>query len=138
MTKLLYAAGTSFLRAFGAAFLVYALGILAAPDLASARSLSIAGLLASLAAALRAVQVFVSSISFSTILPQPYAAWVDSFSRAFLATLLISVTGWLASPDFGTWRAVGLAAVVGAVAAGIRAIQGLVTKGETPSPETGA
>lgn len=137
MNKLLFAAGTSFLRAFGAAFLVYAIGVLAAPDFASARSLSIAALLASLAAGLRAVQVFVPQVSFGALLGQPAGAWADSFTRAFLATLLISVTGWLASPDFSTWRAVGLAAVVGAVTAGLRAMQGLLTKGDTPVPATG-
>ena len=137
MEKLLFAAGTSFLRAFGAAFLVYALGILAAPSLASARSLSIAALLASIAAGLRAIQVFVPQISFDSLVAQPYAAWADSFVRAFLATLLISVTGWLASPDFSTWKAVGLAAVVGAVTAGVRALQGIFTKGDQPAPATG-
>ena len=137
MTGLLYAAGTSFLRAFGAAIIVYATGILAAPNKSVAISLSIAALLGSLAAGLRALQVFVPGITFATSVRQPVAAWLDAFVRAFLATLLVSLTGWLASPDFSTWRSAGLALIVGAGAAGFRALQGLLTSGEQPAPATG-
>lgn len=137
MEKLLFAAGTSFLRAFGVAVLAYATGILAAPNMQTAVALSVAALLGSLAAGLRAVQVFVPQLTFASLLPQPLGAWVDAFVRAFLATLLVSVTGWLASPDYDTWRSVGLAAVIGALAAGARALQGLLTKGHQPSPAVG-
>lgn len=137
MEKLLYAAGTSFLRAAGAAVLIYVTGILAAPNLDTATSLSIAALLGSLAAGLRAVQVYVPQLSFSEFLSQPWAAWLDSFARAALASLLLTLTGWLAAPDLATWRSAGLAAIVGAIAAGFRALQGLGTPGDQPQPSIG-
>lgn len=138
MEKLLFAAGTAFLRAFGMGFLVYVTGILAAPNLATARTLSIAALLASIAAGFRAIQVFVPAISFETLgAKQPFAAWADSFTRAFLASFLITITGWLATPDLSTWRSVGLAAIVGALTAGVRAIQGLLSPSESPAAGKG-
>lgn len=133
MIKLLFAAGTAFLRSFAVAFLVFATGILAAPDLSAAKSLSIAALLASIVAGLRAVQVFVPQVSFAAFVRQPIAAWIDSFSRAALAALFIGVYGVLAAPDLATARSLGLAAVVGALTAGLRALQGFATAGESPS-----
>lgn len=137
MTTLLERAGTAFLRMFFVTFIVYVAGILQAPDKNAAISLSIAALAASLAAAFRAVQVFIPQLSFASILPQPVAAWVDSFARAFLAAFITGIAGWLAQPDFSTWKAAGLALVIGAATAGVRAIQGLLTSGESPSPNNG-
>lgn len=137
MTKLLYAAATAFLRAFGATFLLAATGILAAPNVDAAIALSIAALIASIAGGLRAIQVFIPQLSFGSLIPQPWAAWADSFTRAFLATLVVSLEGLLAMPELPNDRSVWLAAITGAVAAGIRALQGLLTPGEQPSPPTG-
>lgn len=137
MTSLLQKMGTSFIRAFGAAFIFFATGIFNAPNFDSARSLSIAAFLGSLAAGLRAVQVLLPQISFAGIFEQPYAAWLDSFVRAGSAAFLVVVTGWLAAPDFSTWKSVLIGAVVGAGAAGFRALQGLLTKGEDPAPTSG-
>lgn len=137
MTALLEKVGTSFLRAFGVSFLFFATGILNAPNLDAARSLSIAALLASVAAGLRAAQVLIPQLSFKGVLEQPYAAWVDSFFRAGVGAFLVAVTGWLAAPDFATWKSVLIGAVVGAGAAGVRALQGLLTKSEDPQPGTG-
>lgn len=137
MTALLQKAGASFLRAFGVAFLFYATGILNAPNKDAAVSLSIAALFASLAAGFRVLQVFIPQLSWGGLLEQPYAAWADSFTRAFLASFIVTITGWLAAPDFTTWKSVATAAVVGALAAGVRALQGLLTKGESPGPDKG-
>lgn len=134
MTVVLERAGAAFLRAFGAAILVYATGVLAAPDLNAALTLGAAALAASFAAGLRAIQVFVPAISTKGVLGDTPGAWVDSFLRAFLAVLITAATGWLAAPDLTTWKAVATGAIVGAVAAGIRALQGLLTAGEQPAP----
>jgi hypothetical protein len=135
--KLLYAASTSFLRAFGVTFLFAATGLLAAPNQASLLALSWAALVASIVAGLRAVQVFIPGLSFAAFLAQPYAAWVDSFVRAFLASFLTLLTGWLAAPDWSTWKSAILAVLVGAGTSGVRALQGLLTPGETPASDTG-
>lgn len=137
MTSWLEKAGTSFLRAFGVSFLFFVTGIINAPNLDAARSLSIAALFASLAAGLRTVQVLAPQISFKGVLEQPYAAWADSFFRAAIPAFIISWQGWLAAPDFGTWKAVLIGVVVGAGTAGFRAVQGLFTKGEDPAPQKG-
>lgn len=137
MTDLLQKAGTSFLRAFGVSFLFFATGILSAPDGQAAWALSVAALAGSIAAGLRALQVFVPAISFAGIVDQPIAAWLDSFSRVAIASFLVTITGWLAAPDLSTWKSVLLAATIGAVTAGVRALQGLLTKGEDPAPAKG-
>lgn len=137
MQKLLFAAATAFLRAFGITFLMAATGIAAAPNVEAAQALSIAALIASIVAGLRAIQVFIPKLSFGTFIPQPYGAWADSFLRAFLATLVVSLQGLLAMPEFPTDRSVWFAAITGALAAGLRALQGLVTPGESPAPDSG-
>lgn len=137
MTKLLFAALTAFGRAFGATFLLAATGIVAAPNVDTAVALSIAALIASIVAGLRAIQVFIPQLSFGSLIPQPYGALADSFARAFLATLVVSVQGLLAMPELPTDRSVWFAAFTGALAAGIRALQGLLTPGESPAPDTG-
>lgn len=132
--SLFYAVGTAFLRSFGVTFLAFSVGILGATNLSSAVALSIAGLTASLVAGIRAAQVFIPSLSFAALLPQPYAAWADSFARQFLSVGATALAGWLAAPDWGTWHAALLGILTGAAAAGLRALQGIVTPGESPAP----
>lgn len=137
MTNLLEKAGASFLRAFGAALLVLAPGILSAPDLNGAKALAVAALFAAFAAGFKALQVFIPALTFAQFIPQPFAAWVDSFARAFLGAFIVSIIGFFVAPDLATWKAVLTAALVGALAAAFRAVQGTVTKGETPAPSSG-
>lgn len=137
MNKLLFAAATSFLRVFGVTFLFAATGILSAPDLGSAVGLSMAALVASIVAGLRALQVFVPGITFARFAPQPIAAWLDSFSRAFIGVFLTLLTGWLAAPDWSTWKSALTAVIIGAFTAGVRALQGLITPGDRPAPAVG-
>lgn len=137
MTKLLERAGASFYRAFGAELIVYLPGILAAPNLDQARALGVAAFGASIAAGCRVLQVFVPQLSFTHLLGQVVGALVDSFARAFIGTFLTLITGALTAPDLATARALGAAALVGAVAAGLRALQGGLTKGEWPAPAKG-
>lgn len=137
MNKLLFAAMTAFGRVFLVTFLLAATGILTAPDLVSASALALAALVASIVAGLRAIQVFVPALSFARLLPQPMAAWVDSFTRAFVGIFLTLSTGWLTAPDWSNWKAGLSGVVIGALTAGVRALQGLATPGESPSPSTG-
>ncbi len=137
MTKLLFAAGTAFLRAFGITFLMAATGIAAAPNVSSAQALSIAALIASIAAGLRAIQVFIPQLSFGAFVRQPIAGWIDSFTRAFLAALVTALAGLLAMPNLPTDSSIWFAAITGALVAGVRALQGLATPGEQPASESG-
>lgn len=137
MKALLAAAGREFLKAFGASLVVLMPGVLSAPDLNQAYALGVAALFASVAAGVRAVQVFVPQLSFAGLLPQPVAAWVDAFVRGFLGAFLVSVVGVLNAPDLNTARALVVAALVGAGVAAFRALEGLLTSGETPRPQSG-
>lgn len=137
MTKLLYAAATAFLRAFAITFLMAATGIAAAPNVGAAQALSIAALIASIAAGLRAIQVFIPALSFAAFIRQPIAAWVDAFVRSFLAALVTAVLGLLAMPELPHDRSVYFAVITGALVAGLRALQGLLTPQESPAPGTG-
>ncbi len=141
MLHLLSEAGRSFLRAFVGSLIVLLPGILAAPDFSGATALGLAALIASLAAGLKAIQVFVPQLSFRTLLngtaAAPYYAIVDSFARAFIAALIVSLVGLLAMPTEEWTKAAVIALVTGAITAGIRAIQGFFTPGDHPAPQSG-
>ncbi len=137
MKNLLEKAGASFLRAFGASILVLAPGVLAAPNLNAAYGLGVAALIASVTAGLKALQVLVPSLSLVGLFQNSkyvvFASWVDSFVRAFLGAFIVGVIGVLNAPDFNTAKALAVAAIVGAVAAALRAVQGIVSADEAPA-----
>lgn len=137
MNKLLFAALTAFGRAFIVTFVMAVTGILAAPNVSSGVALSIAAIVAAIVAGLRAIQVFIPQISFAAFVPQPVAAYLDSFARAFLAALVAGVIGLLEMPDLPTGRSIWLAVIIGALTAGVRAIQGLLTPDDSPAPQFG-
>lgn len=137
MHTLFSAVARSFLRAFIGALIVYAYGILAAPHVGDLRLLGVAALLGSIAAGLRAIQVYVPQLTISHWLGQPFGTWADSFLRAFIGSLLITLPGALGAPNLHTVTALVVAAIVGAFTAGVRALQGMLTPGEHPAPSAG-
>jgi hypothetical protein len=137
MTALLSAAGRSFLRAFFAALLVLSVGVLAAPDLNEMYLFGVAAIVGALAAGVRALTAYAPRLSLVSYLGHPYGDWADSFLHAFVSTLLVTIIGILGAPDLHTARALAVAGIVGAFNAGVRALQGLLTTNEHPSPATG-
>lgn len=140
MLLLLSEMGRAFLRAFGGSLIILLPGVLTAPSLNGAVALGIAALVASLAAGLKAIQVFIPQLSFTSLLPASVRAygWVlDDFARAFFASFVIAITGWLAMPDFSWSNSIFIGLLVAAVTAGIRAIQGGLTPGDVPAPQSG-
>lgn len=140
MKSVLAAAGRTFLKAFGASLVILAPGVLAAPDLNQAYALGVAALFASVAAGVRAIQVFVPQLSVVGLLPANLVvlgAWVDAFIRGFLGAFLVSVVGVLNAPDLATGKALVVAALVGALTAAFRALEGLLTEGEAPNRNAG-
>jgi hypothetical protein len=137
MLELLSEAGRSFLRAFVGSLLVLLPGVLAAPDLAGLKGVGVAALISSVAAGLKALQVFVPRLSFAEVVGEKYGVFVDSAARAFLGTLLVLLPGVLDAPDLGTSKALLTAAIVAAVTAAVRALQGLFTPGDFPNPSAG-
>jgi hypothetical protein len=131
-------AGRSALRAFFGSIIVLLPGVLAAPNLNQAYALGVAALIAGLAAAFKALQVFVPQLSFKSVMSgklAPYYIYVDSFVRAFLGTILTLGFGFLNAPDLSWSKAALVGILVAAVTAGIRAVQGLFTPGEPPLPQ---
>lgn len=140
MLHLLSEAGRSFLRAFAASLVVLVPGILSAPNFTIATGLGIAAFVASLAAGLKAVQVFVPQLSFKSVLTGKYAAYyvyLDSFVRAFVAAFITAVLGLLTMPDLNLSRSLVVGVLVAAFAAGFRAVQGFLTPGDVPAPQKG-
>ena len=133
----LSAAGRAFLIAFGASVLALSTGILAAPNQDAMLALAVASLFASVAAGVKAIQVFVPQLSFGAYVKQPFGAWLDAFLQGGIGAFLVSVIGILAAPDMATWKALTVAAVIGSLQAGFRALQGVVTKGEEPLTAVG-
>lgn len=135
---ILSGAGRAFIIAFGSSALLLSTGVLGASDSATAFSLGIAALFASVSAGIKAVQMFIPQLSWSALLPQPFAAWADAFSQGFLGALAVSLANWLDAGDVSDYRSVVVAALVGAGMAGLRALQGAVSSGEAPFVNRGA
>lgn len=137
MRRILEKAGLSFLRAFGSTLVVFALGIYQAPNFDEAKLIAVAAVVASIAAGFRAVQEFVPQLTVGAWVDPPLGGYIDSFVRAVLASFVAAMASINAVPDLGTYRNLVVAALVGAGAAGIKAIQGMFTSGETPAPGRG-
>jgi hypothetical protein len=126
-----------FLRVFIAAVVVYLIGVLEAPDLNTARSIAIAGLVAGAAAVLRFATVYIPKITVAHWIGDPWGSLADSFIHAFLAALIVNALDWLKVPHFHGWRDLWVAIIVGVAGAAVRAVQGLFTTGEFPLPSFG-
>lgn len=140
MLHLLSEAGRAFLKAFGASLLVLLPGVLAAPDLTGAYALGVSAIIAALVGGLGAIQVFVPQLSFKSLFPAQYAfvaLWVDTFARAFIGSLVTLSVAFLSTPDISVTRAAITGIIVGAVTAGLHALQGLLTPGQQPVPQKG-
>jgi sugar phosphate permease len=137
MNKLLFAVMTAFGRVFLVTLLFGITSIDTSPNQTTIIAFSWAGFVASIVAGLRAIQIFIPGITFARFFPQPWAAWIDAFSLAFLAVFSTLLTGWLAAPDYENWKATIAAIIVGAFVAGVRALQGLATPGDKPTPAAG-
>lgn len=137
MKEHLAAAGRRYLHTAAAAFIVFVLGLLAAPDLISdnLRIYGLVFLVALGAGALKFIADVLPFFSFQRYVPEKYrvyAAWADAFLQAAVSTFVVEAPGFLNAPDLNAARAALTAAIVGAVTAGVRAIEGLLTRSERP------
>lgn len=137
MRALLGAAGRAFLRAFGAAILTLSFGVLAAPNLDAAYLVGVAGLAAALAMGIRAVTAFIPELSFAHYFGSPTGTFVDAFIQGAVGSIAVVLPGLLDAPNLNFSRSVITALVVGAITAGLRAVQGSLTKTESPNPTGG-
>lgn len=137
MRSWLSAAGRSFLRAFAAALIVLAPGILSAPTIRGAELLAVAALGAAIAAGIRAIQAYIPSLTVAKYLGNSVGVYVDSALRAFVGSLCVTLPGVFMAHSLNTGTALATAAIIGAVTAGFRALQGVMTSGESPWPQHG-
>lgn len=137
MHTLLSNAGRAFLRVFVAALIVYAYGVLAAPTLHDALMVGFAALLGAVAAGIRALQTYVPQLTVARYIGAPYGDILDSFLQGLLGALVVSIPNALGAPDLHTARMLFVAAIIGALTAGLRAVQGFLTKGQRPAPAAG-
>jgi hypothetical protein len=137
VTTLLGEAGRTFLKVFVASLLIFTPGVLSAPNLNEAFALGVSALCASIAAGIKAIQVLVPALSFRSYVPLPYGPFLDAFIQAFLGAFFTAIIPILNAPDLNTWKSLATGALIGAVNAGIRAIQALLTPGELPAGKVG-
>ncbi len=137
MLSVLSSAGRAYLRAFVAAIVVLAPGILAAPNLNRMELLGTAALIAAIGAGVRGVQAYAPEVSFVKYLGHPVGDWLDAALQAFLGSLVITVPGVLGAPDLSTGKALATSAILAALGAAARVLQGAVTHGEYPAPAVG-
>lgn len=137
MKEKLAAAGRRFLHAAAAAFLVFILGLLAAPDLIAdaVRTYGVVFLIAIAAAALKFIAEIIPFVSVANYVPdryRVYAAWVDAFIQAAVGSFVVNAPGIFDAPDLKTAGAIAVAVAIGAITAGVRALEGLLTPAERP------
>jgi hypothetical protein len=84
------------------------------------------------AAGIKVLQVFVPALSFASLVGERAGVYVDSFARAFIGVLVVLLPGALEAPNLGEARALLVAAIVAAVTAGVRALQGFLPNTEDP------
>lgn len=141
MLRLFSEVARSFIRAFASSILILIPGVLSAPDLSASKALAAAALISGIVSGIKAVQVFVPTLSFKGVLAgtsyAAYYTWVDSFVRAFVGTFLVSVIGWLTMPNLDWSRSALTALIIGALTTAFRAIQGAGTVGDVPGPQSG-
>jgi uncharacterized membrane protein YhaH (DUF805 family) len=130
-------AGRAALKAFLSSLLVVAIGISQQTNLDNAVAIGIAGLMAAFGTLLAVVQTFVPELSLRAYLPGLPGVLSDAFIHAFLGAFIVALIGIFNEPNYSTWHAAIIAAVIGAINVGLRAVQGALTTGEDPSPRTG-
>lgn len=138
MKEILAGAGRRFLHAVAAALIVFVLGLLAAPDLIAdnVRLYGVAFLVAIGAAFLKFVSDVFPFFRVSNYVSDKYkvyAAWMDAFLQAAVAAFVVAAPGVFDAPDLKTAGAIAVAALIGALTAGVRAIEGLLTPEERPA-----
>lgn len=137
MKDKLASAGRRFLHTAAAAFIVFILGMLAAPNLVldNLRVYGVVFLVALGAAALKFISEVMPFVSVANYVPDQYkvyAAWVDAFLQAAVAAFVVAAPGIFEAPNLQTAGAIAVAALIGALTAGVRAIEGLLTPAERP------
>jgi len=131
-------AALSAARAFAGGAIVAFTSVSYMPDVAGSVALAIAVGVGGLTAVVKLIQLAIPKLSFASLIKNvTAAALADSFARAFLGSLAVFSLGVLTAPNLSLTQAALVAAITGAVTAGVRAAQGFFTSGEWPAKAFG-
>lgn len=137
MRVILSAMGRAFLRDGGVAFLALASGILAAPNLNQAAALAGAASIAALVGGVRAIRVFIPSLSKAIAdalgAPTAYAEVLLTGITTLIVGFVALVEGVLSAPDLDASKAALVAGMLAIGTALVRVVQAFLTPGE-PGP----
>lgn len=134
MVTVLENAGRAFLKVFGPAILVVAIGIAQQPNLDRGVAVGVAGLFAAIAAGLTAIQTFVPQVTVRYWVGDPAGRYLDAFLHGFLGALITSLIGILNQPVLSGWGAIVVGLIVGAITAGLQAVEEIVSPDPVPTP----
>lgn len=132
MVAVLENAGRAFLKVFLPGLIVVAIGVSSQPNLNAAIAVGIAGIIGLLAAALTAIQTYVPQITVRYYIGDPAGRYVDAFLHGFLAAFLTAIIGILNEPSLAGWKSLIVGAIVGAMTAGLQAVEELLSPVPTP------
>jgi hypothetical protein len=130
MGEVLSKAGRAALRAVVPALFVLALGLANAHDLNGVKAQATVFIVAAGTAVAAALQSFVPGLSWRSYVAEAYAKYLDAFTQAFAGSFLVLVGGWFSAPNWTFSTSAVTAILVGALTAGVRALQALLTPGE--------
>jgi hypothetical protein len=123
-------AGRAALRSIVPLALVLGYGLLNAKDITGARLQAVAFAVSAAIVIFTTLQSLVPALSWRNYVPEAYAKYLDAATQAFLGTFVSLILGFLAAPDWSTWRSFVTGALVAAGTAVVRALQSLFTPGE--------
>jgi hypothetical protein len=86
----------------------------------------VAGLFASVAAGLAAIQTFVPQLTFRYWIGDPAGRYVDAFVHGFLGAFITALIGILNEPSLATWKSAVIGLIVGAITAGLQGVEDVV------------
>jgi hypothetical protein len=137
MRAILEQAGRAALRVIAAGLLAIAIQVTGTHSLHDAAVLAIPALIALIASVLTVFGKYVPEITFDHYIPKPFGAMLDAFFHAGVGTLIVGLSGWLQKGSLSGWHAILLAIIIGALNAGLRAVEGAFTKGQSPFAASG-
>lgn len=123
MQRLLELMGRTALKVFLSSLVVYAAGWAYVPNLNGLIAVGGAAIVAALAMALKAIQVYIPQLTFEQYVGELYGKLLDAFVHGFLGAFVTAVIGILSLPDMSTWKSALFGAVVGALNTGLKALE---------------
>lgn len=130
LRTILSAAGRAALRSVFPLVFVLATGLLAAKNLDDIKLQATTFAVTVAIALFTALQAILPQFSWRYYIAETYAKYADAATQAFAGTFFSLTLGFLAAPDWSTWRSAIVGILVGALNALVRAVQAVFTPTE--------